>query len=851
MSTIDKSTFNHFFNEDAEIIKGIISGDSDKKTNNKTDAVKKDLFPKIKRPKEISEEEFKSHWRELRSFFRNSNNTNRLPKDLFPAIMAPLFTNKMVGTDFPVWVADEEFKGETGHCLSLKEILTNTLYEIAPGEEDAHILKENIERMLHIANDLLKEKSPQLFQSVILQVLDQLEKQLDVSGDEVQSFNKDLKNLKAALPNSGALLSYSNNTSLQILDAAIVALLNKTRKDLKHDIKQLKCRLNDLLRVEREKGPERKNPDKMKDSLGFVDDMMNFGELSSILPGGGAENMGEERTLRIAKVVKDLEEGEAILDQQGFLFIDDLLANKENIDWKSLFGYADIKKFKAGKGCDSISSCFNDNIDTWTQLFIAKRIGELEFENKYQADVHDEFYAHFTWESLSKEELNACPQFIMIVDDVQLFDAEFNQLSKMLSSNIPVKIVALKQDNPINASQNGSAKKISTLHAHTELGALMLSYKNIYVAQSTSITPKFLFNGFTDGLNAFAPAFFYLLNVDEKVHENPYLYTSAVVESRDFPGFTFNGLLGTPWGSRFGIDNNPQPEFKWPNHELTITDANGNNKEMEFPFTFADQAVLNSAYHKHFSLVDAAYWNENLIPITDYMENSIEDNISNVPFIWMMNTDNELQKVAVSWPMVLATQERQDFWRFLQENSGINNYHVELAVEKAKVELQEEHNKALEDKDIEYRAEIQDIRDEEAGKVMENLTSILLNLDTTNVVTPSAPTPAVSDSSETDADDTTGTTPEEVPQNTGMLSNDPYIDTAMCTSCNECINMNGKLFIYNADKMAEIGDPAAGTFLELVEAAELCPVAIIHPGSPLNPDEADLESLVERAAKFN
>jgi pyruvate-ferredoxin/flavodoxin oxidoreductase len=63
--------------------------------------------------------------------------------------------------------------------------------------------------------------------------------------------------------------------------------------------------------------------------------------------------------------------------------------------------------------------------------------------------------------------------------------------------------------------------------------------------------------------------------------------------------------------------------------------------------------------------------------------------------------------------------------------------------------------------------------------------------------------------------------------------------------------MNGQLFNYNGDKMAFIADAKAGSFKELVEAAELCPVEIIHPGSPLNPDEADLDDLIDRAAKFN
>ena len=53
------------------------------------------------------------------------------------------------------------------------------------------------------------------------------------------------------------------------------------------------------------------------------------------------------------------------------------------------------------------------------------------------------------------------------------------------------------------------------------------------------------------------------------------------------------------------------------------------------------------------------------------------------------------------------------------------------------------------------------------------------------------------------------------------------------------------------DEVFRIDDPKAGTFRDLVEAAEMCPVSIIHPGSPLNPDEEGLEALIARAEKFN
>ncbi|MDE3217549.1 MAG: ferredoxin, partial [Gemmatimonadota bacterium] len=83
------------------------------------------------------------------------------------------------------------------------------------------------------------------------------------------------------------------------------------------------------------------------------------------------------------------------------------------------------------------------------------------------------------------------------------------------------------------------------------------------------------------------------------------------------------------------------------------------------------------------------------------------------------------------------------------------------------------------------------------------------------------------------------------------LALEAYIDSARCTSCNECINLNKKMFAYNADKQAFVKDAGAGTYQQLVIAAERCPVSIIHPGSPLNPKEKDLEKWVKRGAKFN
>jgi ferredoxin len=93
--------------------------------------------------------------------------------------------------------------------------------------------------------------------------------------------------------------------------------------------------------------------------------------------------------------------------------------------------------------------------------------------------------------------------------------------------------------------------------------------------------------------------------------------------------------------------------------------------------------------------------------------------------------------------------------------------------------------------------------------------------------------------------------PAAAPVEDDGLALEPYIDTDRCTTCNECTNLNGKMFAYNENRQAYIRDARAGTFAQLVQAAERCPAGLIHPGTPLNPGEKDLAKWVERAKPFN
>ena len=79
------------------------------------------------------------------------------------------------------------------------------------------------------------------------------------------------------------------------------------------------------------------------------------------------------------------------------------------------------------------------------------------------------------------------------------------------------------------------------------------------------------------------------------------------------------------------------------------------------------------------------------------------------------------------------------------------------------------------------------------------------------------------------------------------LREEPYIESELCTSCNDCRNLNSAMFQYNSNKQAYIADPQAGTYKQLVIAAENCPAGCIHPGTPRPDDDTATENIIARA----
>ena len=161
-----------------------------------------------------------------------------------------------------------------------------------------------------------------------------------------------------------------------------------------------------------------------------------------------------------------------------------------------------------------------------------------------------------------------------------------------------------------------------------------------------------------------------------------------------------------------------------------------------------------------------------------------------------------------------------------------------------------------------HAEELARVRRDEARDALQRLARSLLGADARSLASTvlTAPEPAVAEPQPPAA--SSPATPEpapadiaesaaEVPETLDDEAEEPWVDSVLCTSCNDCLDINNRLFVYNANKQAVIGDPRAGTYAQLVQAAEKCPARCIHPGLPLDPNEPELETLIKRARPFN
>jgi hypothetical protein len=466
--------------------------------------------------------------------------------------------------------------------------------------------------------------------------------------------------------------------------------------------------------------------------------------------------------------------------------------------------------------CAAAAAAFRERLATLAETVKAMSVAELEAKGAYDEAHHDAFFEGFGEHTLTPEDLAIFPDYLVCIPPERTGAPENANLMELLSSGLPVKVLVetgdLLEEAAIGVGHFAFGVR-STRLAMTATGL-----GGVFVIQSPSSNLYRLRSRIAAGLQHRGPALFSVYAGAGAPASGlpPYLTAAAAMQSRACPTFSYDPYAGNNQAARFSFENNPDPDADWSAAEVEYADEQMQRVTEKGAFTFADFVLCDKRYAGHFARVPRTRWNAGMLPVADWLGLDAKEAGNRIPYLLAVDGDDLLHRVIVDARLMQAVRRNLVLWHRLQEQGGIHNSYADrlLAVEKAAWEAQK-------------RREIEALHTAAPAAV--------------SAVAPEAP--AAGTASEAPV----AVAAEEAPAHS---PDEAWIETARCPSCNECQLINDRMFLYNANKQAYIGDLKAGTFKQMVEAAESCQVAIIHPGKPWNDKEPGLAELIERAQPF-
>ena len=586
-------------------------------------------------------------------------------------------------------------------------------------------------------------------------------------------------------------------------------------------------------------------------------DVSDAGMMAKIV----ADMQDKDLTMSSITSKMESERGTEPIDQNWLKEVTQLLATLKDLKWKYTEGTTGRGRTNMGlcnaTGCTSVwgstypynpypfpwanhlfqdspsmaMGIFEGHMAKMAKGFKAIRKAELELSGEYNPGAHDEFFTYFTWQQFTNEEWLLCPPVVVVGGDGAMYDIGFQNLSRMMASGKPIKVIVV--DTQVYSNTGGQActsgfiGQVSDMAQYgkvqqgkeeprKEIGLIAMAHRNTYVLQATMANTSQMIEGFIDGLIAKRPAIFNLYTTCQPEHgvgdDLGVHQAKLAVESRAYPIFKYDPDNGVKAADAFDLGGNPAMDQIWPNYTLKYIE-NGREKSMEVAMTFADFAITEGRFRKHFRKAPRDTWNENMMPLADFLELEEGDREGKYPFIWAVDRKQQLSRVLVAKKIVEACEERRDFWLMLKDLGGIVVEEVEAV-------------------DLESK-----IRTEVVGKIAQGLMK-LAGGEGEGIV-------------DLAINGSNGTKEEEAENGTPADYLAPWLETELCTSCDECIKLNPNIFVYNDDKKAEIKNPNGGPYEDLVKAAEKCTAGVIHPGLPSDNNIKDVDKWIKRAEKYN
>ena len=608
-----------------------------------------------------------------------------------------------------------------------------------------------------------------------------------------------LRRARTALQVDGEVVDCSHDLPPRLITHAWNSLQQRKAESFEQELRRLIIKLTEILQTDFLRSDAGRSAPRLRAAVGAVmEDAFDFDAMSGVLARvSGKDPLPESRRQRVQRALAELKSHQSLA--------------------KTGAGWPDLKSY-VFTSCRDALAAFRNRLPEIIDLVKAIAIAELEIEGGYLEATHDPFFADFDETSVGAKDLGLLPDYLVCIRSENLHALENAELTEILASEMPVKVVV--QISDILEEPSLRSGHLGFTAPAAQLGKMAMGLGTVYVLQSSSSHLYQMRHQILAGLRYTGPALFSAFAGSPRAASAlpPYLLAAAAMQSRAFPAFTYDPGAGEDWASRFSLGQNPQPEADWPAHEFGYEDEACQSVSEPLAFTFVDFVACDPRYARHFAIVPRAEWNGSLIPVGRGLAGEAGSASGKVPFLQMVDRDCVLRRVLVDEKLIAAAHRCREMWHGLQELGGIRSLQAEQLLARERKTWEEQKQREFDALKREARP-------------------------APGAVAPAAPAPAVPAAPKAAPVAAEAAEPEKT-------SDEAYIETPRCTTCNECTNLNNRMFAYDANKQAYIADINAGTYRELVEAAESCQVSIIHPGKPRNPNEPGMADLLKRAEAF-
>ncbi|MDP2132155.1 MAG: hypothetical protein Q8J99_00935 [Sulfuritalea sp.] len=709
--------------------------------------------------------------------------------DLRPALFAGYRDLTRLRYDFPLLLV----AGRSDHLMlqSLSGLIDTALADAACGGDGERIRKHALSLEQEI-RALVAAGSAGAFSAL----WDKAAGQLGTNADP--GLADSLRRTRAAIKVDGELADCDAALPLRLLQHAWAAVQRQKADEFREHVSRLVLKLSDILKADHERSEAGRSAKHLKAAVGagFVESF-DFDAMSRMLSTAlPKDEFPEPRRRRIGQLLD-------VLRAQQFFPAPGLATKKSGAARSYSFVF---------DNCAEALAAFRKRLPKLIELAKAIAIAELEIDGQYSEAKHDALFEQFGANGLDPQDLTPFPDYLVCVNAGKTQAAEHAQLMEILSSGLPIKVL-LQIDDILEEAPDGEGNLNSGMRSR-QTANMAIGLNEVYVLQSSSSNLFRFRERLLRGLNYRGPALFSIFSGASGTASGlpPYLMSAAAMESRVFPAFTYDPSAGPNWAARFYLEANPQVDLDWPIQGFAYEDEQHQRVSEDLAFTLVDFVASDRRYARHLARVPRDKWNGSMIPVDESLTRERKGLPDKVPSLLMVDADNVLQKVIVDERLIREARRCREMWHSLQELGGVHNSHAEKLLAREK--------KAWEER-------------------MQQEAEALAAATPAAVLTPAQMAPT-----------TPGLVAAAAEQEPERSPDEAYIETARCSTCDECTQINKQMFAYDGNKQAYIADINAGTYAQLVEAAESCQVSVIHPGKPRNPKEPGLEELLKRAEPF-